>query len=346
MSNMRDVAMKAGVSLPTVSYVINDGPRPVSEETRARVLRAVSELGYRPNRMARGLARKNSLSIALIIPNSSDLFFARLSRAVEEVAYSEGFSLFLCNTGGDLKRERSYFSLLAEKRIDGALLVTGGISHEQLRRATGDNLPVVILDREIEGAFTDTLIFDNFKAAKQATEHLAWHGHKRIACLAGPKSLIGPHQRVDGYRAALKQAGLRFDASLLCWSDYSFSGGMSTAGALLQGENRPAAIVACNDDMGVGVIHAARELGIKVPSELAVAGMGDSFLGQVVIPQLTTVFASVDEMGRLGTSMLLERIRGTAPLAQQRVVLDTKLLIRRSCGCGAGNGGRKVRNEM
>jgi LacI family transcriptional regulator len=338
MSNMRDVAMKAGVSLPTVSYVINDGPRPVSEETRARVLHAIRELGYRPNRMARGLARKSSLAIALIVPNISDQFFARLSRAIEEVAYLEGFSLFLCNTGGDLKRERSYFSLLAEKRIDGALLVTGGISHEQLRRAAGDNLPVVVLDREIDGAFTDTLIFDNFKAARQATEHLVQHGNTRIACLAGPKSLIGPHQRVGGYMAALKQAGLRFEASLLKWSDYSFSGGMSTARALLQGENRPAAIVACNDDMGVGVIHAARQLGLNVPSELAVAGMGDSFLGQVVIPQLTTVFASVDEMGRRGTVMLLERIRGTAPLAQRRVVLDTKLLVRQSCGCSGDNG--------
>jgi LacI family transcriptional regulator len=334
MVTMRDVARLAGVSLPVVSYVINGGPRPVSPGTRSRVLRAIEELGYKPNRLARGLARKGTLSIALIIPNISDLFFARLAQAVEEAAYTSGFSLLLCNTGQDRGREAAHFNLLTEKRIDGVLLVTSGLDAGQLQSVCGEDLPLVVLDREIDGAFVDTVIFDNYKAGKQSAEHLIQHGYRRIACIAGPKTLPGAVQRVKGYKEALKQAGIAPVDKLIRWCDYTFDGGLKAASGLLKGEVSPQAILACNDEMGAASIHAARQAGIEVPRELAVAGIGDSLIGQMVIPQLTTVNASVDDMGRTGTEMLLERIGGTAPRAQRRVVLDTRLIIRGSCGCG------------
>lgn len=334
MVTMRDVARLAGVSLPVVSYVINDGPRPVSQDTRSRVLRVIEELGYRPNRLARGLARKGTLSIALIIPNISDLFFAHLARAVEEAAYASGFSLLLCNTGQDHGREIAYFNLLAEKRIDGILLITSGLDAGQLRNVCSEDLPLVVLDREIENTFVDTVIFDNYAAGKQAAEHLIQHGYKSIACLAGLKTLPGAVQRVEGYKEALKKAGIKLEHNLIRWCDYTFEGGLRAASNLLKGKNRPQAILACNDEMGTASIHAARQAGIDVPQQLAVAGIGDSLIGQMVIPQLTTVNASVDDMGRTGTEMLLERIGGTAPRAQRRMVLDTRLIIRSSCGCG------------
>jgi LacI family transcriptional regulator len=333
MVTMRDVAKLAGVSLPVVSYVINGGPRPVAPGTRDRVLRVIEELGYKPNRLARGLARKGTLSIALIIPNISDLFFAHLAQAIEEAAYAAGFSLLLCNTGQDRVREIAYFGLLAEKRIDGILLVTSGLDSGQLQNASGEDLPLVVLDREIEGAFVDTVIFDNFTAGKQAAEHLLRHGGRSIACIAGPKTLSGAVQRVEGYKEALKQAGIAPVDNLIKWCDYTFGGGMGAASGLLKGKIRTESILACNDEMGAGAIHAARQAGIDVPRQLAVAGIGDSLIGQMVIPQLTTVNASVDDMGRTGMEMLLERIGGTAPRAQRRVVLDTRLVIRGSCGC-------------
>ena len=333
MVTMRDVAKLAGVSLPVVSYVINGGPRPVSPGTRSRVLRVIEELGYKPNRLARGLARKGTFSIALIIPNISDLFFAHLGQAVEESAYAAGFSLLLCNTGQDKGREIAYFNLLAEKRIDGILLVTSGLDAGQLQNASGEDLPLVVLDREVDGSFVDTVIFDNYASGKQSAEHLIQHGCKRIACIAGPKTLSGAVQRVEGYKGALKQAGIAPVDNLIRWCDYTFEGGMKAASGLLKGKVRPQAILACNDEMGTASMHAARQAGIDVPQQLAVAGIGDSFIGQMVIPRLTTVNASVDDMGRTGMEMLLERIRGTAPRAQRRVVLDTKLIIRGSCGC-------------
>lgn len=334
MVTMRDVARLAGVSLPVVSYVINDGPRPVSVETRDRVLKVIKELGYKPNRLARGLARKNTLSIALIIPNIADLFFAHIARAVEEKVYTAGFSLLLCNTGGDRGRETAYFNLLAEKRIDGILLVTSGLEAGQLRNAIGEELPLVVLDREIDGSLVDTVIFDNYTAGKQSAEHLVQHGYKSIACIAGPKTLLSAVQRVEGYKDTLKQAGIEPVDKLIRWCDYTFEGGLQAAYSLLRGKVRPQAILACNDEMGAASIHAARKEQINVPGQLAVTGIGDSFIGQAVIPQLTTVNASVGDMGRTGTEMLLERISGTAPRAQRRVVLDTRLIVRGSCGCG------------
>jgi LacI family transcriptional regulator len=332
MTNMRDVAIRAGVSLPTVSYVVNGGPRPVSAETRAKVLKAIEELGYKPNQLAKGLAKKITRAIALIIPNSSDLFFARMAHAVEEAAYSAGFNLFLCNSGQDPERELSYFTSLKEKHIDGILLVTCGISSKQLQQAV-DDLPTVILDREIEHVYQDTVVFDNHSAGKQATGHLLQHGHNRIACLAGPQHLLGARQRVEGYQEALRQAGISPDETLVKWSDYTFEGGLRASSELLKSKKLPTAIVACNDEMGVSAIHAARMEGLEVPSDLAIVGMGNSFVGQVAIPQLTTIFASVDEMGKLGAEILLEKINGTASLSPSRQILETRLVVRESCGC-------------
>jgi LacI family transcriptional regulator len=333
MTTMRDVALRAGVSLPTVSYVVNNGPRPVSASTRAKVLEVINELGYKPNQLAKSLARKNTRAIALIVPNSSDLFFARLAQVVEEAAYSAGYNLFICNTQQDIQREKNYYSLLIEKHIDGILLVTCGIKPDQLRDAVGDNLPLVILDREIEGAFLDTIVYNNYMGGKQATEHLLMHGHTRIGCLAGPRVLLGARQRVEGYKDALRQVGIKPENSMIRWLDYTFEGGLRGTLELLDGVERPTAIVACNDEMGVASIHAARRRGLQIPRDVALVGIGDSFIGQICIPQLTTIFGSLDVMGRMGAETLLARVNGTASLTPSRQILDTKLLVRESCGC-------------
>ena len=333
MATMRDVAQRAGVSLPTVSYVVNNGPRPVSEATRARVLKAIEDLGYQPNQMARNLARRNTRAIGLIIPNSSDLFFARLAQAIEEVAFRQGFNLFLCNTHQDLQRELDYFSSLVEKKIDGILLVTCGIQPEQLARAAGVNLPLVIVDREIEGAYYDTFVFDNYSAGRQAAEHILSHGHSRVACIAGPKSLKGARERAAGCLETLHKGGIEIPAKWLCWSDYTFEGGFKAAQKILTNQDHPNAIIACNDEMGVAVIHAARSAHLRVPAELAVMGISNSFIGQVCIPQLSTISGSLEEMGRRAAEALLARVNGTAPLASGRQVLETSLQVRESCGC-------------
>lgn len=332
MPTVRDVAQAAGVSTATVSYVLNDGPRPVSPETRARVLQAIAQLEYKPNRLARHLARKTTRAIAITIPNSSDLFFAELAHSVEDVAYAAGFNLILCDANRELERELSYFPVLDERRIDGILLITSGLDAERLHALVPDT-PLVILDREIPGAQFDTVLFDNFGAALQATQHLIEHGHTRIACITGPRQLSGARERVEGYRHALAQRGLTDDAALIAWADYSFNGGLAAAQRLLTTAPRPSAIFTSNDEMGVAVIQAARDLGIRVPQELAVASIGDSFLGTIVSPKLTTVTTSISDMGRLGATMLLERVQGTAPAAFRRVVLKTHLKVRESCGC-------------
>ena len=333
MTTMRDVARRAGVSLPTVSYVVNNGPRPVSEITRTRVLAAIKDLGYQPNQMARNLARRNTRAIGLIIPNSSDLFFARLAQAIEEAAFRQGFNLFLCNTHQDLQRELDHFSSLVDKKIDGILLVTCGIKPGQLTQAAGSNLPLVIVDREIEGAFYDTFVFDNHSAGQQAAEHILFHGHSRVACIAGPKSLKGAREREAGCLEALRKAGIEVPAKWHIWSDYTFEGGFKAAQNILSTTDHPTAIIACNDEMGVAAIHAARNAHLGVPADVAVMGISDSFIGQVCIPQLSTISGSLEEMGRRAAEALLARVNGIAPLASGRQVLETSLRVRESCGC-------------
>lgn len=332
MPTIRDVAQQAGVSTATVSYVLNDGPRPVSAETRAKVLQAVADLGYKPNRLARQLARKNTRVIGITIPNSSDLFFAELAHSVEDAAYAAGFNLILCDSNQDLERELSYFPVLEERRIDGILLITCGLDSERLHTIVKET-PLVILDREIHRAQFDTVIFDNFGAGMQATQHLLEHGHTHIACIAGPRHFVGACERMEGYRHALAQRGIVPSEELIRWADYTFEGGMAAAHALLRDDVRPSAVFASNDEMGVAVIQAALELGIRVPQDLGVASIGDSFLGTIVSPKLTTVTTSISDMGRLGAKMLFERVEGTAPPSFRRVVLTTQLKVRESCGC-------------
>jgi LacI family transcriptional regulator len=295
----------------------------------------MSHLGYKPNRLARQLARKTTRAIAITIPNSSDLFFAELAHSVEDVAYAAGFNLILCDSNRALERELSYFPVLDERRIDGILLITSGLESAQLHSLVNDT-PLVILDREIPGAQFDTVVFDNFGAGLQATQHLLEHGHTRVACITGPRQLAGARERVAGYRQAHAQRGLAVDETLIGWADYTFAGGLVAAQALLAARPRPTAIFTSNDEMGVAVVQAARELGIAVPQALAVASIGDSFLGTIVSPKLTTVTTSISDMGRLGAKMLLERVQGTAPAAFRHVVLKTELKVRESCGCGAG----------
>ena len=256
MSTMRDVAQMAGVSTATVSYVVNGGPRPVAAETQARVLLAMQTLGYKPNKLAQGLARKKTQAVAIIAPNNSDSFFAQLAQSVEAVAYDAGFNLILCNSMQSLERELDYFDLLADKHIDGILLTTCGIAGSDLRQVMARDIPLVILDREIAGVALDTVIFDNRAAGYQATEHMIEHGHRAIGFLAGPQALIGAMKRMQGYRECLLAHGIKPQEEWIGWADYTFDGGYRAMRSILAGDTRPTAVIASNDEMGVAVIHA------------------------------------------------------------------------------------------
>jgi len=331
MITIREVAEKAGVSSTTVSHVINT-TRFVSEETRQRVLSAMQELGYRPNYLARSLRRGETHTIGLILPDSSNPFFAEIAHSIEEVAFRQGYSLILCNTEGDLEKERRYVEVLSKKQVDGMIFVAAGEQTDSLQELLRLRTPLVIVDRDLsEHLDVDTVLTDNRQGGYQATRHLIDLGHQRIACITGPSNLTPSAERVSGYTGALAEAGLPVDEQLILRGDFHPRSGGEATLHLLGMQVPPTAIFTCNDLMAIGALSAANEAGYPVPARLAVVGFDDIELASHTTPPLSTIAQPRAEISQTAINLLLERINEHSQ-PTQRILLPGKLVIRASCG--------------
>jgi len=325
---MRDVAERAGVSVTTVSHVINE-TRPVSDELRQRVLAAIDELGYQPNVLARSLRRGETHTIGMIVPDSANPFFAELARGIEDTSFAHGYNLILCNSDGDLDKELIYADVLTEKQVDGILFVAAGVSTDHIRALQERRIPVVIVDREIPDVSVDQVLTDNARGGWLATCHLLELGHRCIGCITGPSDVTPSAERVTGYRQALSEGGIPVDEVLIVKGDFQYGSGYRAARQILARDDPPTAIFTCNDLMAVGAISAAVEMGRQVPVNLSVVGFDDVRLASFANPPLTTIVQPKYEMGVLATTMLLERMRNH-DIPPRRRLLDTSLLIRQS----------------
>jgi len=325
---MRDVAERAGVSVSSVSHVINE-TRPVSDELRERVLTAMQELGYQPNLLARGLRRGETHTLGMITPDSANPFFAEVTRGVEDTSFEQGYNVILCNSDGDLEKELVYANVLAEKRVDGILFVAAGVSTEHILALQAQRMPLVVVDRDIPNVAVDSVLTDNAQGGKLATQHLIDLGHRRIGCITGPSDVTPSADRVTGYRQALEESGIPVDEALIVKGKFQYESGYRAARQLLSMDDAPTAIFACNDLMAVGAIRAALELGRQVPADLSIVGFDDVRLASFVNPPLTTIAQPKYEMGVVAATMLLERIRDPDIPPRQRV-LDTSFLLRQS----------------
>jgi LacI family transcriptional regulator len=328
---MRDVAERARVSVTTVSHVVND-TRPVSEELRQRVLQAMRELGYQPNQLARSLRRGQTHIIGMIIPDSTNPFFAEVARGVEDTSFEQGYSVILCNSDGDLDKELLYTNVLVKKQVDGILFVAAGVSTERILDLQARNIPLVLIDRELPDAAVDAVLTDNARAGWLATRHLIELGHTRIACVTGPSDLTPSADRVIGYRKALSQSNLAVDEALILKGDFHYTSGYEAGLQLLSLEPPPTAVFACNDLMAIGLMSAARQSGLRVPEDLSVVGFDDVRLAAFANPPLTTIAQPKYQIGVVAVRLLLERMR-EPELAARRHVLDTRLLTRASTAC-------------
>ena len=325
---MRDVAEQAGVSVTSVSHVINE-TRPVSDELRRRVLAAMEELGYQPNRLARSLRRGQTLTIGMIIPDSANPFFAEMARGVEDTSFKSGYNVILCNSDGDLNKERVYTNVLVEKRVDGILFIAAGLSSNGILDLQTQRVPLVVVDRDLPDASVDSVLTDNARGGWLATRHLIDLGHRRIACITGPSDITPSAERVTGYRQALEEEGVPVNGELIVRGDFQYESAYRAAIRLLQMEDPPTAIFACNDLMAVAVMSAALELGQHVPGDLSVVGFDNVRLAAFANPPLTTIAQPKYEMGVVAATMLLERIRDAHAPAQRRV-FESSLVTRKS----------------
>jgi LacI family transcriptional regulator len=327
---INDVARLAGVSTTTVSHIIN-GTRYVSDELKGRVEQAITVLDYHPNSMARGLRRGESKTIGLIVPDNSNPFFAEILRCIENIGYSNGYSVILCNSDSDIQKEITYTELLYAKQVDGIVFITTNNSCEHLQHLTDNGIPIVVVDRDVPLKGRDVLLVDNFQGGYDATQYLISLGHERIACITGPSRLTPSADRVHGYQQALQDAGVPQNPDWIVQGDFQFQGGESGIAQLLSLDPQPTAVFACNDLMALGVLRGLRLSGLSVPRDISLIGFDDISLASVISPALTTVAQPVQRISELAFELLINRIQKKELPVEQRIVLGTRLVIRESC---------------
>lgn len=327
MANIYDVARAAGVSISTVSHVLN-GTRFVSEETKARVYRAVKELNYRPSSLARALVRQETRMIALVVPDNVNPFFAELARGIEDYGFRAGYNVILCNSDRDASKELAYLDMLISKRVDGVIYMGLDNRTETLQPLLEQSIPLVAFDQEHEAI--DVVLLNNYEGGYDATRYLIELGHRRIACIGGPDPLTRSGLRVRGYEKALSEAGISPEPALILSGDWSFRSGQEAARQFFELPVPPTAIFACNDTMAIGAMSFLQQKGLVVPRDVSVIGFDNITLSTFCTPRLTTLGTLSADVGRRLCQLLLDRINGQLPPEPQRHLVTGSLIIRDS----------------
>jgi len=331
MANIKDVAKTAGVSISTVSHVINE-TRFVSDELRERVCHAMQELNYHPNAMARSLRLGETKIIGLIIPDNSNLFFAEVARTIEDIGYKNGYSVILCNSDGDMEKEAAYINMLITKQVDGVILISAGSQQEHLLELREFGIPFVVSDRDISPALADLVLVNNEQGGYDATHYLIGLGHRNIACITGPSDVTPSADRVYGYRRALNETGIPIRNDYIIPGDFRYQSGEHAMTKLLQLDNRPTAVFVCNDVMAMGALRALRKANLRVPDDISIIGFDDIFLASAITPALTTIAQPIMELATLSAGLLISQAQDeNASNETRRIVLNTQLIIRDSC---------------
>ncbi|MEI7026889.1 LacI family DNA-binding transcriptional regulator [Paenibacillus sp. y28] len=330
MATIYDVAKEAGVSIATVSKVINQTGR-ISEKTRQHVQEIMKNLNYQPSVVASALTKKRTYTIGLLIPDLANPFFAEIARSVEDRAHELGFNLVICNTDNDLAKEERYTDLLRQKSADGIILATGVRSNTMLKKLMQQKQAIAVIARDMPSLAVDTVLVDDFLGGYLAASHLIELGHRHLAIITENLEVMSSRERLRGCRQALEEAGLVLEDKWVRVSAFDVQGGKQTAASLLDEEHPPTAIFACNDLLGIGVIQAARERGLTVPRDLSVVGFDNTILATIIDPPLTTVAQPIQELGRQIVDLISQEINGNKG-SKQRVVLLPELVIRGSTG--------------
>jgi LacI family transcriptional regulator len=330
---IHDVATHAGVSAMTVSRVINKSPR-VSADTRERVEASIAQLGYVPNRLARGLIQRRTHAFGVIVPDVANPFFTLVVRGVEEVAWRAGYHVILCDTQGDLERERGYLEDMVAFQVEGVLIApVGDRSRPQLRRLTRSNVPFVLVDRSVADFDADLVQGDSVGGARQLVEHLIALGHRRIGMVTETTDVSTARDRLQGYREALEGARIEPDPELVVESsaidpDAAAEGTLRLLGLA----DPPSAIFAVNNIAVVGVAEAARQERLEIPRDLAVVCFDDIEHVSRLYPFLTVMAQPAETYGTIATQLLLDRLNGRVGQRRRIVVLPADLIVRKSSG--------------
>lgn len=331
MSNIRDVARLAGVSVATVSRALSN-PEKVSDESLEKVHNAIAQVGYRPNMLARNFRSARAYAVVVLVPDIANPFYSLFIRALEDRAQQKGYAVLLGDTRGTPEREMDYIRRVETRLADGIVQLRPSSEKSQ------NNIPPDIPCVNACGCEYTTgpaIRIDNRAAAKTMVNYLISLGHKRIGVISGLKD--NPHaiDRLEGYKEALAEAGIPFEKDLIAEGDFTMWSGLNAAFQFCNMKVRPTAIFSMNDEMAIGAMQTLKNQGIRIPEDMSVTGFDDIAYSKYSDPSLTTISQPAEEMGKMAMDMLLKVIEGE-PLSQRECVLPTEFIIRKSTGPAPG----------
>ena len=329
MANIQDVAKRAGVSISTVSRVLN-GTAFVNSEAVVRVQAAVRDLQYQPSRAARMLRARRSTIIGLLISDIQNPFFTTLVRGVEDMALRNNYSLILCNSDENPQKEQQYVEVLCAEQVAGAIIVPARESQRNLQIFRNHNIPVVAVDRRVKDDTTDAVLVDNIRGAREAMAHLYTNGYRRIAIITGPLTTTTGRERLEGYRLALHELGLPHDPLLERIGTFKADSGRKLTNELLALEPPIDALLVANNLMTIGALEAITLQHKRVPDDVALVGFDEMPWAALSAVSLTTVTQPVYEIGSTAAARLFQRLQSPTTFTRQEIVLAPTLCIRGS----------------
>jgi|SRR5690625_2952270 len=326
MTNIRQVAIQAGVSVATVSRVLNDH-NTVSEETKVKVKEAINSLNYQPNMLGRNLRNSESRLLLILIPEISNPFYFEIIKGIEDTVLHNNYNILLCETDSNPVRENIYFDLVKSKMADGIISMDPAVNVEALINLAKKHAIIQCSEYEINSGIPYVTI-DNESAAYQAIQHLIEIGHKKIALINSDKKFLYARQREKGYRKALEESGIPINDNYIHYAQHlGFSHGQDAMSKILQLKDRPTAIFAVSDLLAIGALKEIHANDIHVPDEIAIVGFDKIDFSNMTYPVLTTVAQPMYQMGCTAAQMLIDKIKGKNV---ENVILDHKLVIRKS----------------
>lgn len=331
--DIKEIARQAGVSIATVSRALN-GNGPVKEQTRKKILDIAKQHNYTPNPIARGLSRKKTDTIGVILPELVDEFFMDLIHGIDEEAYRSNRYILLSSSHSQRNIVQTSLEFMTSGRVDGVILMAPQMQQSLTDLVSGSKKPIIMLNCGKEINRMVSFSINNYRGAFTVTQHLVEHGYKKIAIIQGPKGNCDAEERYRGYRAALGEFGLPVDSKFIVQGNFTIQSGYYAFNRLMTQDEKPQAIFAANDMMAIGVFEAAKRMSIKIPDDIAVVGFDDITLSKYLAPRLTTIHVPIQELGSKAVRYLIKMINCEVdPKEPYHEELSTGLMIGGSCGC-------------
>lgn len=329
-ASIKDVAKEAGVSIATVSRVLNDVDV-VNEETKKKVVDAIAKLDYRPNIVARSLKTQRTRTIGIVVPDISNQFYPEIVRGAEDVANIYNYNVILCNTDLDSEKEIEYLRVLREKMVDGVIYMSNSMENEIINTLNNLKLPTVLVETNSKNNEFPSVTIDNEKAAYDATNYLIKKGNKKIAYIGvSPEIANASSIRYLGYKRALEDNGIKYNDNLVQFGGLKAADGRDGMQLIIDKVKKVDAVFCASDEIAMGAINTLREKGINVPEEVDVVGFNNIYAASIYYPKLTTVEEPMYDMGSVGMRMLIKLVN-KKEIEQKHYVLDYKLIERDSC---------------